>query len=104
MNADKEGNEIKVDRKKGNYGKEKPYYCTLFTKKNNKPVTTFSIDTNDEVGVKYTLILKGYLGSLEGKVFDNIKEFLFDKGKLNNKAIEIGDKFDKKFRLLVSNK
>lgn len=94
----------KTPRQKGNYWKIKPYYCTLFLKKKNKPVATFSIDTTDEVGVKYTFILKWYVGTLEGETFDNIKEFLFEKGKLNKKALDLGDIFDKKFRILISNK
>ena len=37
---------------------EKKIFCTLFTKKKNKPVITFRVHTLDEEIVKYICILK----------------------------------------------
>lgn len=82
----------------------KPIFCTIFLKKKNKPLETFKVDTKDEAGVKYVLILKGFMGKLSWDTFDNIKGFLFDNWKLNQESIELGNKFDKKFRLLITTK
>ena len=81
--------------------KEKNYYCTIFLQKNNKPVITFRVGTSDEVMVKYICITKWYLGKEKAKIFE---ESVLKNNKLTKETLKMVEDFDKKFRLLVSNK
>jgi hypothetical protein len=88
----------------GSKGVKLEYYCTLFTKKKNRPLITFWVHTKEENAVKYMCIYKDYIGEVDKKIKENIKAYLFDKGELSEEAKDLGEKFDKKFRVLVSNK
>lgn len=49
-------------------------------------------------------ILKGYAGPLTTKAFDSVENYLKNGAELNEEAREMEKDFDKKFRLLVSDK
>lgn len=53
----------------------KIYSCTIFRRKKNKPIRSFVIDTKDEVGIKYALILNGFLGKIEKEANENMRDF-----------------------------
>lgn len=90
------------DPKKTDYGKN--YSCTIFRIKKNKPIRTFIIDTKDKVGIKYALILNGFLGKIEKEADENIRDFIFKGGKLTEKSLAYGLIFDANYRLLVTEK
>ena len=84
--------------------KANPFYCTLFKRKNNKALKTFLVDNDKEEEAILLCILAGSMGELDNDTFENIKDFVTDKGELNKKSLEIKKQFNKYFRVLISNK
>jgi len=76
-------------------------YCTLFLRKKNKPVITFWVNTDNEDLVKCICITKGYLGEEKAKKFTKLLE---EEKQGEKEGEEMLAEFDKKFRLLISNK
>ena len=87
------------------------WFCTIFSRKNNRALRTFNTTwVMSESSTIWVLILNWFLcdlSELDKDILDNIKLFLYDetlKVELSKWSQELFHKFNKKYRLLLSNK
>ena len=81
------------------------WFCTVFKKKNNKPLFTFdTLDGFSEGHWKAIAIMQGAMWSISKELFQVFREYVNQTWKLNKEAKELVTKFDKIFRVLASTK
>lgn len=84
-------------------------FCTLFKKKNNRPLKTYdTVWEAKEINYKFLIILNSGILPVSENAVDNIQDYLDNNEKkpvkLSEEAEELIVKFDKKYRLLISKK